>query len=146
MKIYITHRIKFFLSLIIVSASFFLSSYALAGLLVIGEAKYFPDDNYYKLIYDNDVNGIPLTWLDFTFQKLPWYIAKNEWVDDLGESLEITLYPEYTSNINWMVGWRLPLTVDGEYVEGYDGTTTAGYNITTSEMGHLFYNELNNIA
>ncbi|MDH4233346.1 MAG: PEP-CTERM sorting domain-containing protein [Nitrospirota bacterium] len=40
--------------------------------------------------------------------------------------------------------WRLPTTVDGEYVWGYNGTTTAGYNITSSEMGHLFYTELLN--
>ena len=32
--------------------------------------------------------------------------------------------------------WRLPTTVDGPFSDyGYDGTTTAGYNITTSEMG-----------
>jgi len=41
-------------------------------------------------------------------------------------------------------GWRLPTTVDGVFDFGSDGTTTAGYNITTSEMGHLFYTELGN--
>lgn len=146
MKISIKHKMKIFLSLIIVYASFFLTSHALAALLIIGEAKYLPDNNYYKLIYDNDVNGIPLTWLDFTCQKLPWYLTKDEWVYDLGASLEIALYPEYTSDIDWGVGWRLPLTVDGEFVKGYDGTTTGGYNITSSEMGQLFYDELNNIG
>jgi hypothetical protein len=40
--------------------------------------------------------------------------------------------------------WRLPSTVDGTYVWGYDGTTTGGYNITSSEIGHLFYTELGN--
>lgn len=35
--------------------------------------------------------------------------------------------------------WRLPTHVDGQYVFGYDGTTTGGYNITTSEMGHMYY-------
>lgn len=40
--------------------------------------------------------------------------------------------------------WRLPSTVDGLAVYGYDGTTTVGYNITSSEMGHLFYTELGN--
>ena len=29
--------------------------------------------------------------------------------------------------------WRLPKTVDGLFIWGYDGTTTGGYNITTSE-------------
>ncbi len=43
--------------------------------------------------------------------------------------------------------WRLPSTVDNsEYTEGYDGTTLAGYNIITSEMGHLYYEELNNLG
>jgi hypothetical protein len=40
--------------------------------------------------------------------------------------------------------WRLPSTVDGPSVYGYDGTTTAGYNITSSEMGYLFCVELGN--
>ncbi len=34
--------------------------------------------------------------------------------------------------------------MDGPYVWGYNGSTTAGWNITTSEMGHLFYTELGN--
>jgi hypothetical protein len=34
--------------------------------------------------------------------------------------------------------------VDGPYVFGYNGTTAGGYNITSSEMGHLFYEELGN--
>ena len=38
----------------------------------------------------------------------------------------------------------VPATVDGPWVYGYDGTTTAGYNITTSEMGHLYYSSLGN--
>ncbi|MDD5450914.1 MAG: PEP-CTERM sorting domain-containing protein [Desulfovibrionales bacterium] len=42
--------------------------------------------------------------------------------------------------------WRLPSTVDGLYVWGYDGTTNLGYNITSSEMGHLFYTELANLG
>jgi hypothetical protein len=34
--------------------------------------------------------------------------------------------------------------MQGAYQWGYDGTTTGGYNITSSEMGHLFYTELGN--
>lgn len=41
-------------------------------------------------------------------------------------------------------GWRLPTTVDGPYVWGYDGNTTAGYNTTTSEMGYMYYVNLGN--
>jgi hypothetical protein len=31
-------------------------------------------------------------------------------------------------------------------VYGYDGTTSGGYNITSSEMGHLYYTELGNLG
>jgi hypothetical protein len=34
--------------------------------------------------------------------------------------------------------------VDGGRTFGYDGTTTAGFNITTSELGYLFYKSLGN--
>ena len=36
------------------------------------------------------------------------------------------------------------MTVDGPYVYGLYGTTTGGYNITTSEMGYMYYTELGN--
>ena len=36
------------------------------------------------------------------------------------------------------------MTVDGGRTFGYDGTTTSGFNITTSEMGYLYYTELDN--
>jgi hypothetical protein len=34
--------------------------------------------------------------------------------------------------------------LEGTYELGYDGTTTAGYNITSGELGHLFYVALEN--
>jgi hypothetical protein len=40
--------------------------------------------------------------------------------------------------------WRLPTTVDGQYKFGWDGTTTGGYNVTTSEMGYMYYVNLGN--
>ena len=42
--------------------------------------------------------------------------------------------------------WRLPATIDGPLVLGHDGTTTGGYNIITSEMGFMYYNNLGNLA
>lgn len=42
--------------------------------------------------------------------------------------------------------WRLPTTVDGPLEYGYDGTTTVGYNITTSEMGYMYYVNLGNLG
>ena len=64
----------------------------------------------------------------------------------LGSNLTVTLDPGYTSTIDWTTGWRLPATIDGAYDWGNDGTTTAGFNITTSEMGHLYYDELGNLG
>jgi len=44
-----------------------------------------------------------------------------------------------------LTGWRLPTAVDGPpNLSCNNGTTSVGYNITTSEMGHLFYTELGN--
>lgn len=40
--------------------------------------------------------------------------------------------------------WRLPSAVDGPESFGYDGTTTAGYNITSSEIGYMYYMNLGN--
>jgi hypothetical protein len=56
------------------------------------------------------------------------------WADALSVTFGSNVYDD----------WRLPTTVDGPYIYGYDGTTTAGYNITSSELGHLFYTELGN--
>lgn len=72
------------------------------------------------------------------------WTAQNAWAAGLngGGVLAYNINPGYT--VTWNGNWRLPTTVDGPWVWGYDGTTTAGYNITTSEMGHLFYTELGN--
>jgi hypothetical protein len=61
-------------------------------------------------------------------------------------SLTINLEPGYTTSIDWSTGWRLPETVDGPWSFGYDGTTTGGYNITSSELGHLYYVALGNLG
>jgi len=42
--------------------------------------------------------------------------------------------------------WRMPTAVDGQYVFGYDGTTTVGYNITSSELGYMYYDNLGNLG
>ena len=81
-----------------------------------------------RLIYDNDLN---ITWYDYTKSNTVWQDQMN-WAGALDVDFGGTHYTD----------WRLPTTVDGPLVWGYDGTTTAGYNITSSEMGHLFYTEL----
>ena len=83
-----------------------------------------------RLIYDSDLN---ITWYDYTNPPNTWQNQVN-WADALDVNFGGTHYTD----------WRLPTTVDGPLSWGYDGTTTAGYNITSSEMGHLFYTELGN--
>ncbi len=82
------------------------------------------------LIYDSDFN---ITWYDYTKSQDTWD-NQMTWASGLTVNFGGTIYDD----------WRLPSTVDGPYVWGNDGTTTAGYNITSSEMGHLFYTELGN--
>jgi len=84
-----------------------------------------------RLIYDSDLN---ITWYDYTKSQDNWQ-NQMDWASALIVNFG-------GSNLS---GWRLPTTVDGPSVGGYDGTTTVGYNITSnSEMGHLFYTELGN--
>ena len=83
-----------------------------------------------RLIYDSDLN---ITWYDYTKSYNTWQNQVN-WADALSVTFGSNTYTD----------WRLPTTVDGPWVYGYDGTTTGGYNITSSEMGHLFYTELGN--
>ncbi len=118
-----------------------------AALTVIGTASYDSDGNGtaedYKMIYLDDGPFGPITWLDYTKIADNWQ-NQVSWASGLGGNLTVNLDPVYTSTIDWSTGWRLPETADGSYVYGYDGTTTAGYNITTSEMGYLFYEALGN--
>jgi hypothetical protein len=134
----------------------FLST-AHATLITIGTAAYDHSKNgtieaneYYNLIWDDDNNGKSLVWLDYKRSKGSWYSYRS-WVSNLGSQLTVNLNPGYTSNIDWTVGWRLPITMDGYYEyrgvgHGYDGSSVGGYNITTSEMGHLYYEELGNLG
>ncbi len=84
------------------------------------------------LIYDTDLN---ITWYDYTQSPYNWY-NQMSWAEDLTVTIDGRIFSD----------WRLPTTADGSYVWGYDGTTAVGWNITTSEMGHLFYEELGNNA
>lgn len=105
-----------------------LSGPAHASLVVSGTVNYDGADR--NLIYDNDLN---ITWLDSTKVYSTWSSQVN-WAANLVLTVNGVTYDN----------WRLPATVDGPFVWGNDGTTTDGYNITTSEMGHLFYTELHN--
>ena len=113
-----------------------------AELVTIGTASY--NGGVYNLIYDADSPFGPITWLAFTNYE-SWQ-GQLDWAAGLNDSGVITYNLNSGVEMNWTGDWRLPHTVDGNYVFGYDGTTTGGYNITTSELGHLFYEGLGNIG
>jgi len=115
---------------------------AQASLTTIGTATYMGAD--YNLIWDDDNNGNSVVWLDYTFSYTTWLNQMNI-IAGLDAVLTVNLDAGY--NVTWNeTAWRLPTTIDGPNVFGYDGNTTAGYNITTSEMGHLYYEELGNLG
>lgn len=128
----------------------FPSGSASAALQVIGTATY--DDGggaqEYNLILDDDNNGASVIWLDYTNGPGDWNTQIN-WAAGLNTTGVLTINWNPGIGVTWDndgLGWRLPATVDGPYVYGCDGTTTGGYNITTSEMGHLYYTELGNLG
>jgi len=76
-----------------------------------------------KLIYDSDLN---ITWYDFMKSPDNWQNQVN-WAAGLAVNFGVNTYDD----------WRLPVTFD---------QACSGYNCTNSEMGHLYYTELGNIA
>jgi len=111
-------------------------------LITIGTASY--SESAYNLIWDDDNNGNSVIWLDY--RNAPAYeSAQMNWAAGLDSSLTYNINTVYS--VTWDDdAWRLPETVDGEQIIGVDGNTTSGWNITTSEMGHLFYTELENLG
>jgi len=90
----------------------------------------------YNLIWDNNNNDNSIVWLDYTNARATWTVQMS-WAAGLESALAYNLDPRY--NIAWDdMAWRLPSTVDDP--------ASAGYDITTSEMGHLYYIELGNQA
>ncbi len=79
-----------------------------------------------RLIYDNDLN---ITWYDFSFSPDNddnWYGHMN-WAASLIVDFNGNTYDD----------WRLV---------GHGSSPSSGWNITSSEMGHLYYEELGNLA
>lgn len=125
-----------------------------AALQVIGTANYDSDGNgtpeNYNLIYDCDGPFGPIVWLDYSRDFDIW-INQAYWAGGLNGASVLTYNFNPGVTVTWDDAWRLPLTVDGPYVDGYWGpepdgsySYTAGYNLYNSEMGHLFYVELGN--
>ena len=128
-----------------------MSGVAQATLTTIGTVGYDSNGNStveagesYNLIWDDDNNGNSVVWMDYSHTLATW-ANQNTWAARLNTAggLNYTLNAGYTVDFGSNT-WRLPTTVDGDYSYGYTGSTTAGYNITNSEMGHLFYTELGN--
>lgn len=121
-----------------------MSGMAHATLMTIGTATY--NGSEYNLIWDDDNNGNSVVWLDYTYHSLVGnWATQCAWANGLDSVLTYNIDAEYS--VTWDdATWRLPSTLDGAYSLGYDGTTTIGFNITTSEMGHLFYEELGNLG
>jgi hypothetical protein len=120
------------------------SSMVYAGLTQIGTATY--NGKEYGLIYEDDQN---LIWLDYTQPQQPFgvgWFGMTKWAAGLNFPDVISYKFNPGVNVAWLGSWRLPLTVDGGRAFGYDGSTTAGFNITSSEMGHLFYKSLGNLG
>lgn len=113
-----------------------------AGLRIIGSATYNGKD--YSLIYEDDQG---LIWLDYTNPgSVNGWEQQVAWASGLNASGALTYKYNEGVSVSWNGDWRLPTTVDGPHRLGYDGTTTAGFNITTSEMGHLYYKSLGNLG
>lgn len=128
-----------FILLSILFAVLFFSGIASAGLSVIGTATY--NGTNYNLIYEDDQD---LIWLDYTYSMGSSWNDYIKWATGLNASGVLTYDFKPGVSVTWSGDWRLPNTVDGARRWGCDGTTTAGFNITTSEMGHLFYKSLGN--
>lgn len=117
-----------------------LSDTAMAGLTAIGTATYNGKD--YKLVYEDDQG---LIWLDYSLPNNRWP-QQMSLVSKLNDPGVLTYKFNSGIRVSWKGLWRLPLAVDDARKNGYDGTTSAGFNITTSEMGHLFYKSLGNLG
>ena len=131
------------LILLITLLSFTLPGLALATMTTIGTATYGGSE--YKLIWDDDNNSNSIIWLDYTNASTNWS-AQNAWAAGLDGSLTYNIDAAY--NVSWVDdSWRLGHTVDGAVgVWGVDGTTMAGYNVNSSEMGHLYYEGLASLS
>ena len=105
---------------------------ASATLTTIGTATY--GSSNYNLIWDEDNNGNSVIWLDYSNSATDWS-SQTSWAAGLGSSLTYNIDSAYT--VDWGTGndWRLGSTVNND--------SSLGYDQTTSEMGHLFYDELN---
>lgn len=115
---------------------FFLTIVMVLGITCLGNATLW--DRGGGMIYDDAQN---ITWL----QDANYSMTSGHTADGLMLGLEASNWARYL-NYGGYDDWRLPTTEPGsDYSVSFDGvTTTYGYNITTSELGYMFYVNLNN--
>lgn len=101
-----------------------------------------PTTNEYGLIWDDELG---IVWIDYSSGSQEWPDVVS-WAEKLNEPGALKYQFDAGVTVTWKGDWRLPKTVDGPRKHGYDGSTTAGFNITSSEMGYLFYKSLGNVG
>ena len=107
----------------------FVISVSHADLVTIGTATYAGSS--YNLIYDADAPMGSIVWLDYTNGPSTWFGQIN-WASELNTAItSYNIYPAYT--VTWEGSWRLPSAGANPQV---------GYDQTTSELGHLYYEAL----
>jgi hypothetical protein len=97
---------------------FILSITLILGFTIQGNATLI--DNGGGLIYDTDLN---ITWLQEPNNTALQWVSARAWAENLA--------------VGGVTGWRLPTT---------PGTGTTASFTDEGEMGHLYYNELGNVA
>lgn len=102
------------------------------ALTKIGTATYMGND--YNLIYEDDAFEGGLVWLDYTNTDLNWQGQVN-WASGLGSNLTVNLDPGYTTDIDWSIGWRLPL------IQGQLEYDTAPI-LKSGDLHHLYHDSL----
>ncbi len=96
----------------------------------------------FNLIYDNDLN---ITWLDYTKSYLDFSDNSNTQQNLIGWAAALSVDFGGTIFSNWRLP-SAPITDPLGDRFNFDGTTSLGFNVTSSEMGHLFYTELGNMG
>lgn len=113
-----------------------------ATLTTIGTATY--NGSEYKLIWDDDNNGNSVVWLDYT--NSGYWSDQNSWVTTLDSFLTMNLQQGYS--VDWGTNpWRLAAVNEADALADMTKWGTgakSGYNLTSSEFGHLYYEELGN--
>lgn len=110
-----------------------------------------------SLVYDDVLD---ITWLqDANYPKTSGYAAANATGSQNSSTTSILTSGEmgwdaaqtWVSNLSYkgITGWRLPsanLMNPTNPCSSYSGSCDRGSNVTTSEMGHMFFNNLGNLA